>query len=173
MGVASTLRKWGYVTVNKVNKVKKDNVSQRQHGIGNRTYFLGLCKQEYVCSMESAGAAVGQLLAARSAVHEEWVELLQRSTDALSIVRKLQEIFRKASKAAPMLFPNDDKGYVMMSVGRKIIVALLASGRASADWASISRPELEGLCCDQNEFLKVFPKTWSAADISEFHIRSP
>ncbi len=168
--MASTLRKWGYVTV---NKVKKENVSQREHGIGNRTYVLGLCKQEYVCSMESVGAAVGQLLAARSAVHEEWVELLQRSTDALSIVRKLQVIFRKANKAAPMLFPNDDKGYVMMSVGRKIIIALLASGRASVDWASMSRPELEELCCDQNEFLKVLPKTWSAADISNFIFGRP
>ncbi len=91
-----------------MNKVNKDNVSRRQHGVGERNYFLGLCGQEYVRSMESAGAAVGQLLAARSAVHEEWAELLQRGTDALSIVRKLRVISRKANEAATTIFPNDD-----------------------------------------------------------------
>ncbi len=73
MGVASTLRKWGYV---KVAKKKKTALSQRPDNI----YLLGLCPQKFVRSVESVEAAVGQLLAARSAVQEEWSELLQGGT---------------------------------------------------------------------------------------------
>ena len=140
----------------------------------DQKFRLGLCHQEYVRSAE-AEAAVRQLLAARSAVETAWAELLRSDKvwDGLTFIRKLREIFREAAEAAPTIFPQDDTGYLVTFVGRKTLLALLASERASVDWASLSRPGLEELCCDQSGFLATFDETWSAADISNFTFGRP
>ena len=39
--------------------------------------------------------------------------------DALSVMRKLRDIFRDAAAAAPKVFPKDDLGYLVTFVGRK------------------------------------------------------
>ena len=137
---------------------------------------LGLPWQytEYVLSTESPEATVQQLLTARDAVQKEWSELLDGDTDALAIVRKVRVVLSKAVKAAPRIFPHGDAGYaVTSSVARKVALAMLFSGRATTDWASMCRAELEELCADQHELLKTFPETWSAADISNFIFGRP
>ena len=173
-GVASTLRQWGYVEIREDSTRKrapKRSLAAAQE-LPNRSvghsYRFGLCSREYVRSTESTEAAVQQLLTARDAVQKEWSELLDGDTDALAIVRKARAVFSKAVKAAPRIFPHNDLAYVVTSVVRKVVLAMLSSGRAAADWASMRRAELEELCCDQNELLKTLPETWSAADISNF-----
>ena len=93
-----------------------------------------------------------------------WAELMhpaaargEKVRDALSVMRKLQEIFRDAAEAAPEAF-----------VCRKALLALLASERATVDFARLIRPQLEELRCDQRGSLKTFDETWSPADISNF-----
>ena len=162
-GVASTLRKWGYVEV-----MDRPRAAARGRQAAHKTYALGLYGQAYVRSTESAEASVQQLLLARGAVEEEWRQLLQGGRDALSIARRLRELCCKAAEAAPAILFSDENGYVVTSLVRKVVLALLASGRASADWGSMSKAELEELCCDQHEFLKAFPEEWSAADVSNF-----
>ena len=139
-----------------------------------RIYTLGLTRQDYVLApKEEREAAVQQLVAARSAVATKWSELLQGDTDALSIMRKLREIFRTTTEIAPKLFPQDESGYLVTFVCRKVVLALLASGRASVDWQSLSSQELMELCCDQNGCLTTFDKLWSAADVSNFVFGRP
>ena len=146
-------------------------------GVPNRSegqsYRLGLCGREYVRSTESPEAAVQQLLKARDAVQKEWSELLDGDTDALGIVRKVRVVLSNAVKVAPRIFPHDDTAYVVTSVARKVVIAMLSSGRATTDWASMRRAELEELCCEEIELLKRFPETWSAAEISDFIFGRP
>ena len=73
-----------------------------------------------------------------------------------------------ATAAAPTILYQDESGYGVTFLVRKVVLALLALGRASVDWGSLTRSELEELCCDESEFLKAFPEEWSAADISNF-----
>ena len=137
---------------------------------------LGLPWQytEYVLSTESPEATVQQLLTARDAVQNEWLELFDGDKDALAIVRKVRVVLSKAVKASPRIFPHGGAGHaVTSSVARKVVLAMLSSGRATTDWASMCRAELEELCADQHELLKTFPETWSAADISNFIFGRP
>ncbi len=170
-GVASTLRKWGYLELRDgATGVKRSRAAAQGPGPPQKTYVLGLQGQEYVRSTESVELSVRQLLLARDAVQPEWSQLLliQDGADALSIARRLRGICCKAAEAAPTILFSDDTGYGVASVVRKVMLALLASGRASVDWGSMSRAELEELCCDQSDFLKAFPEAWSAADVSDF-----
>ena len=54
----------------------------------------------------------------------------------------------------------------MTFVGRKVVLALLATSRVAVDWATITRAQLEDLCCDQSNFLSAFDASMSAADVS-------
>ena len=69
---------------------------------------------------------------ARDAVQKEWSALLDGVTDALGIVRKVRSVLSNAVKVAPQIFPHDDTAYVVTSVARKVVIAMLASGRATA-----------------------------------------
>ena len=71
------------------------------------------------------------------------------------------------------MFPQDDTGYLVTFVCRKVVIALVASGRASVDWQTMSRDELREVCCDQSEFLATFDEKWSAADVSNFIFGRP
>ena len=170
-GVASTLCHWGYVEIREDSTRKRAPKQSLAVAQGPPNRSVG--NSYYVRPTESPEAAVQQLLTARDAVQKEWSELLDGDTDALAIVRKVRVVLSKAAKAAPRIFPHDDTAYVATSVVRKVVLAVLSSGRATADWASMRRAELEELCCDQNKLLKTLPETWSAADISNFIFGRP
>ena len=170
-GVASTLRKWGYVQVkDEAPRVKRPRAAAQGRRPADRTYRLGLQGQVYERSTESVKTSVQQLFYAWGAVEKDWAELLPSDgvADALAIARTLRAICFKASEAAPTILFRDDTSYVVTSIVRKVVLALLVSGRASVDWGSVRRAELEEVCCDQMEFLQSFPAKWSAADISNF-----
>ena len=178
-GVASTLRHWGYVEIRQGPTPKRAPKRSRAAAQGlpirseGTSYRLGLCSREYVRSTDSHEAAVEQLLKARDAVEKEWSELLDGDTDALGIVRKVRSLISNAVKVAPRIFPHDDTAYVVTSVARKVVIAMLSSGRATTEWAHMRRAELEELSCDQNDLLKSMPESWSAADISNFIFGRP
>ena len=114
------------------------------------------------------GQDIGSAAAHSEGRGSELLAAAQGGANALSIARGLRAIYAKAAQAAPSTLERDDTGYCVTSLVRKVVLALLASGRASADWGSLRRSELEELCCDQSEFLKAVPQAWSAADISNF-----
>ena len=94
-----------------------------------------------------------------------WSEALG-DPDVLSIMGKVREVFRTASTVAPKKFPHDDRSYSVTFVGRKVVLALLATGRVAVDWATMTKAQLEDLCCDQGHFLGNFDASMSAADVS-------
>ena len=96
LGVASTLRKWGYVKTSSEDPPRKRARKQPQ----------AAAQAEYVRSTESAEAAVQQLLTARDAVEKEWSELLDGDTDALAIFRKVRVVFSKAVSYTHLTLPT-------------------------------------------------------------------
>ena len=50
------------------------------------------------------------------------------------------------------------------------MTALLASERAAVDCGTLTRPELEELCCDQKGSLQFFAEGRYAADMSNFMV---
>ena len=124
-GVMSTLRRWGYIVV-------KDDDRPRAAAQGT-SWHLGLQQREYVRS-PSAEEVVRQLLTARSAVQKEWLEATGE-TDTHSVMGRIRRVFRMACKVAPTKVPKEDHSYLVTFVGRKVVLALLATSRVAIDWA--------------------------------------
>ena len=58
--------------------------------------------------------------------------------------------------------------YVAKSIVRKIAIAALLGDTVKVDWEKVTVVDLRRLFPDQGKHLDIFPKTWSAAELSRF-----
>ena len=76
--------------------------------------------------------------------------------DGVAMARALVAVTTRFKKLAPKALPNKETGYVVKSFVRKVLLAMLAVGRARIDWSACSRRDLEAMSCDESGFLAHF-----------------
>ena len=94
-------------------------------------------------------------------------------TNVLEVMRKLRKIFQELRRLHPKIFVENGNSYYVASVGRKLILALMAWNRVTVDWSTMTAEQLRQLCVDQSGFIDAFPDDMSAAEISNLVFGRP
>jgi hypothetical protein len=94
---------------------------------------------------------------------------LQHESQPVAIFAGVVSLLRAIAHEAWALC-NDDvyEGQVF-----KLVVSCFFQAGVGVDWGSLPLPVLRTMCPDQDEFLRCFPESWSAADVSNLMFNRP
>ena len=101
--------------------------------------------------------------------HAQRWRALQHESQPVPIFAGVVSLLRAIAHEAWALC-NDDvyEGQVF-----KLVISCVFQAGVGVDWGSLPLPVLRTMCPDQDEFLRCFPESWTAADVSNLMFNRP